>query len=86
MNTISPGPVWTDLWMSRGGPGDILARRAGVPLDEFTDRLPAVLGLSTGRFTAPEEIAALVGFLASGRAANISGADLVIDGGMLKTV
>lgn len=86
VNTISPGPVSTDLWTSRGGPGDILARRAGVALDEFTDRLPAVLGLSTGRFTAPEEVAALVAFLASGRAANISGADLVIDGGMLKTV
>lgn len=64
----------------------ILARRAGVPLDEFTDRLPAILGLSTGRFTAREEVAALVAFLASGRAANISGADLVIDGGMLETV
>jgi NAD(P)-dependent dehydrogenase (short-subunit alcohol dehydrogenase family) len=86
VNTISPGPVWTDLWTSPGGPGDMLARRAGVALEDFTDQLPAAIGLSTGRFTDPEEIAALVVFLASGRVANMSGSDLVIDGGMLKTV
>jgi NAD(P)-dependent dehydrogenase (short-subunit alcohol dehydrogenase family) len=86
VNTISPGPVWTDLWTSPGGPGDVLARRAGVGPDDFTDQLPAAIGLSTGRFTDPEEIAALVVFLASGRVANMSGSDLVIDGGMLKTV
>jgi NAD(P)-dependent dehydrogenase (short-subunit alcohol dehydrogenase family) len=86
VNTISPGPVWTDLWTSPGGPGDVLARRAGVAPEDFTDRLPAAIGLSTGRFADPEEIAALVVFLASGRVANMSGSDLVIDGGMLKTV
>ncbi|MFD4406719.1 SDR family oxidoreductase [Nocardia sp. NPDC058499] len=36
--------------------------------------------------TSPEEIAALVVFLASGRASNISGTEPVIDGGMLKTI
>lgn len=82
VNTISPGPVWTDLWTSPGGPGDVLARRAGVERAE----LPAVVGLSTGRFADPAEIAALVVLLASGRVPNMSGADLVIDGGMLKTV
>lgn len=86
VNTISPGPVWTDVWTSPGGPGDALARQAGVALKDFTDQLPTALGLSTGRFADPEEIAALVVFLASGRAANMSGSDLVIDGGMLKSV
>ncbi|HEY2057770.1 MAG TPA: SDR family oxidoreductase [Amycolatopsis sp.] len=86
VNTISPGPVWTDLWTSPGGPGDLLARRAGSELAEFKDRLPASVGLSTGEFADPAEIAALVVFLASGKVANMSGADLVIDGGMMKTV
>ncbi|WP_240691283.1 SDR family NAD(P)-dependent oxidoreductase [Amycolatopsis nivea] len=86
VNTISPGPVWTDLWTSPGGPGDQLARRAGSGLAEFKDRLPAAVGLSTGEFADPEEVAALVVFLASGKVANMSGADLVLDGGMTKTV
>nr|WP_198151684.1 SDR family oxidoreductase [Kibdelosporangium sp. MJ126-NF4] len=85
VNTISPGPVWTDVWTSPGGAGDALAQRAGVALEDFVDRIPAALGLSTGQFAKPEEVAALVVFLASGRAANMSGADLVIDGGMVKT-
>ncbi len=66
--------------------GDMMAQRAGVPLDEFRGKLPTLLGTSTGEFADPEEIAALVVFLASGRVANMSGADLVIDGGMMKTV
>lgn len=86
VNTISPGPVWTDLWTRPGGPGEALARRAGSTLEDFKDRIPETLGVSTGRLTEPEEIAALVVFLASGRVPNMSGSDLVIDGGMLKTV
>jgi NAD(P)-dependent dehydrogenase (short-subunit alcohol dehydrogenase family) len=86
VNTISPGPVWTDLWTSPGGPGDQIAQRAGGTLETFKDQLPAAVGTSTGRFAEPEEIAALVVFLASGKVANMSGADLVIDGGMMKTV
>jgi NAD(P)-dependent dehydrogenase (short-subunit alcohol dehydrogenase family) len=86
VNTISPGPVWTDLWTSPGGPGDTLARRAGIAPENVADQLPTLVGLSTGRFADPREIAALVVFLASGRVPNMSGADLVIDGGMLKTV
>ena len=85
VNTISPGPVWTDVWRSEGGPGDALARRAGIAPEDVPDRLPAMLGVTTGRFTEPEEIAALVAFLASGRVPNMSGSELVIDGGMVKT-
>jgi NAD(P)-dependent dehydrogenase (short-subunit alcohol dehydrogenase family) len=35
--------------------------------------------------TEPEEVAALIAFLASEAAANTIGADVVIDGGMIKT-
>ncbi|WP_344875022.1 SDR family oxidoreductase [Nonomuraea antimicrobica] len=86
VNTISPGPVWTDVWTSPGGPGDTLARRQDIAPEDLTDRLPAAVGVPTGRFADPEEIAALVVLLASGRVANMSGSDLVIDGGMLRTL
>ena len=40
----------------------------------------------TGRFTRPEEVANLVLLLASDRVANVTGADFVIDGGMIPTL
>ena len=40
----------------------------------------------TGRFTTPAEVADLVLFLASERAANITGADFTIDGGLIPTL
>jgi NAD(P)-dependent dehydrogenase (short-subunit alcohol dehydrogenase family) len=86
INTISPGPVRTEVWTAPGSVGEHLAHRAGVPLADFVESMPAAMGSSTGVFTEPSEIGALVVFLASGKAPNISGSDLVIDGGMVKTV
>jgi NAD(P)-dependent dehydrogenase (short-subunit alcohol dehydrogenase family) len=40
----------------------------------------------TGRFTRPEEVADVVALLASGRIGNITGADVVIDGGLISTL
>jgi NAD(P)-dependent dehydrogenase (short-subunit alcohol dehydrogenase family) len=40
----------------------------------------------TGRFTDPAEVADLVVLLASGRAGNTTGADFVIDGGLVTTL
>jgi len=46
---------------------------------------PEQLGMTTGRFAAPEEVATLIVLLASGAAASMAGADYVIDGGLLPT-
>ena len=43
-------------------------------------------GSVTGRFSTPQEVADLVVLLASGRAGNITGADFVIDGGLVQTL
>jgi NAD(P)-dependent dehydrogenase (short-subunit alcohol dehydrogenase family) len=40
----------------------------------------------TGRFTQPYEVADLVLLLASDRAANITGTDIAIDGGLITTL
>ena len=43
-------------------------------------------GIATGRFSTPEEVAALVVVLASPRTANATGSNYVIDGGLVKTM
>jgi NAD(P)-dependent dehydrogenase (short-subunit alcohol dehydrogenase family) len=40
----------------------------------------------TGRFTTPQEVADLVVVLASDRTGNVTGADFVIDGGLITTL
>ena len=83
-NTISPGPVQTDLWLGDDGVAAIVARANGTTADAVARQ--AAADASTGRFTHPQEIADLVLFLAGDRAGNITGSDFVIDGGLIKTL
>ena len=48
-------------------------------------RAQATAGMPTGRFATPREVATIVALLASPRTANVTGADWVIDGGLIKT-
>jgi NAD(P)-dependent dehydrogenase (short-subunit alcohol dehydrogenase family) len=66
-------PMWTDVWRAEGGPGDMRSLRTGIASEDVTDQLSAVIVVTTGRVADPEEIAALVVFLASGRVLNMSG-------------
>jgi NAD(P)-dependent dehydrogenase (short-subunit alcohol dehydrogenase family) len=84
VNTISPGPVSTALWLGTGGVAETFAAGSGSDPSAVADS--AVSGSATKRFTTPEEVADLVLLLASGRAGNITGADYVIDGGLIPTL
>ena len=80
VNSISPGPVATDLWLGSGGVAETIAASAGATPGSVADQ--AAAQAVTGRFTRPEEVAALALFLASDRVAgNVTGANMVIDGG-----
>ena len=86
VNCISPGPVATDLWLGEHGVAETVAAATGVDADTARDAVVAGIGgFATGRFTTPEEVATLVALLASERTANVTGADYVIDGGLIKT-
>jgi NAD(P)-dependent dehydrogenase (short-subunit alcohol dehydrogenase family) len=87
VNAISPGPVSTDLWLGEGGVAHTVAKRQGVDPDTARDRvLASIGGLATGRLTTPDEVATLALLLASSRAANVTGSNFVIDGGLIKTL
>ncbi|TWP53940.1 SDR family oxidoreductase [Lentzea tibetensis] len=84
VNTISPGPVSTDLWLGDNGVAATVAQAGGGDARAVAEH--AARDAVTGRFTRPDEVADLVLLLASDRTANVTGADIVIDGGLITTL
>ncbi|MEV7078464.1 SDR family oxidoreductase [Streptomyces sp. NPDC093516] len=84
VNTVAPGFIRTD------GAERLLSRRmseAGVSRDEALADLMRVLGgIPLGRPAEPEEVAEAIAFLASDRAGAVTGTELVVDGGTVRTL
>ncbi len=85
VNAVSPGPI-----LSAGYPVFIAEKAKSLGWEgDFADwerRDTAELGVSVGRYGRPEEVAALVGFLASPDAGFITGSNHRIDGGLCATI
>jgi NAD(P)-dependent dehydrogenase (short-subunit alcohol dehydrogenase family) len=84
VNSISPGPVATALWLGAGGVAETVSAAGGGTPDDV--RRGAEQSMVTGRFTTPEEVGALVAMLASPVLGNLTGSDVVIDGGLRPTM
>ena len=84
VNTIGPGPVETALWQGAGGVAATVGQSQGVDPQEVARG--AADQSVTGRFTRPSEVADLVLYLAGPSSANITGADFVIDGGLVESL
>ncbi|WP_375268383.1 SDR family oxidoreductase, partial [Phenylobacterium sp.] len=84
VNLVSPGGINTD------GTKRLVQRLAEQSgrgeAEAMKDLLAALGGVPLGRFAEPGEVAELIAFLASDRAAAIHGVEFVIDGGTLPTV
>lgn len=80
-NNVCPGYTLTERLDELAGK---LAGDAGIPrekiLERWTSQIPA------GRLGRPEELAALVAFLCSERAAYINGASIAVDGGWVRSL
>ena len=83
VNTVSPGPVATDLWLGDHGVAQSVSQATGAKPEDVASQ--AAHQSVTGRFSRPEEVADLVLLLASDRTANVTGADFRIDGGLVPT-
>ena len=76
VNCVSPGNMATEMhWSALRRRAD----RAGMPFDAAVEQVRAAIPL--GRHGEPEDIAALVSFLASTDAAYITGQTINVDGG-----
>jgi NAD(P)-dependent dehydrogenase (short-subunit alcohol dehydrogenase family) len=84
VNTVSPGPVATDLWLGSDGVAATVSQATGAEPGDIQKQ--AAAQSVTGRFSQPAEVADLIVYLASDHAANITGSDFVIDGGLIPTL
>ncbi len=84
VNAVAPGMIETDAAhrmvqrLAEQHGNDETAAREGL--------MKSLGGIPIGRPGRPEEVAELVGFLVSPRAASIHGSEIVIDGGTIPTV
>jgi 3-oxoacyl-[acyl-carrier protein] reductase len=81
INTVNPGPVNTDRW---DGLEKAFARDKQVDQKHAHDL--ALSSIPFHRIAEPQEVAALVAFLASPRASFINGAHIPIDGAQRKAL
>jgi 3-oxoacyl-[acyl-carrier protein] reductase len=81
VNNIITGSIMTDRQRSLR---ERTAQQLGITVEEAIKRVEKNIPL--GRLGEPEELAALVAFLASRQAAYITGASIPVDGGIMKGI
>jgi 3-oxoacyl-[acyl-carrier protein] reductase len=78
-NAVTPGPTATEAWLGEQG----LAAQQG-DREEILEKVGA--GRPLGRLAEPEEIAAVIVFLCSGRSSYVTGAAWSADGGTVPII
>ena len=78
-NAVTPGPTGTKAWLGDGGLADQQGKR-----EEILAKVGA--GRPLGRLATPKEIANVIVFLASDRAAYVTGAAWSVDGGTVPII
>jgi NAD(P)-dependent dehydrogenase (short-subunit alcohol dehydrogenase family) len=83
VNAVAPGPTRTPLWDAPGGFADAMSERYDLPReDAVAHHVREVRRVALGRPGTAQQVADAVVFLASDRAAHITGTVLAVHGGM----
>ncbi|SEQ92979.1 SDR family oxidoreductase [Pedobacter rhizosphaerae] len=82
--TVSPGWIMTEASVRLT---ERISKSANITIEEAEKSIMNALGgIPMGRPAQPQEVAELVGFLTSPRAAYLSGTEFIIDGGTIPTI
>jgi 3-oxoacyl-[acyl-carrier protein] reductase len=84
VNAVAPGPIDGKSWTAPDGLADQLAARAGKTRDQVLADTAA--GLPLGRMGTDDEAAAVIVFLCSQPASNVTGAAWSVDGGSVPII
>jgi 3-oxoacyl-[acyl-carrier protein] reductase len=84
VNAVAPGPIESETWTSPGGLAAQIAARTGSTPEEVLEGTRA--GVPLGRMGTDDEVAAVVVFLCSELASNVTGAAWSVDGGSVPTI
>lgn len=79
VNSVSPGRTLTPLWQQRA---EKMSRERGVGFEEVIREFSAEIPMQ--RFGQPEEIAAMVVFLASHKTSYVTCQSILVDGGIAR--
>ena len=84
VNAVAPGPIEGESWIAPDGLAQELAARTGKTRDEVLADTAA--GLPLGRMGSDDEAAAVIVFLCSQPASNVTGAAWSVDGGSVPII
>jgi 3-oxoacyl-[acyl-carrier protein] reductase len=84
VNAVAPGPMAGESWTAPGGLADQLAARTGGTREQVLEQTGA--GVPIGRMGSDDEAAAVIVFLCSQAASNVTGAAWSVDGGSVPII
>jgi len=86
-NAVAPGPTRTSLWDRPGGFADYLASEYQMDRESAVAHFAKVTrNLPLGRIGQPEDVAAVITFLASAQARQITGSVFCVDSGSMRSI